>query len=95
MSREEELRLIDAEIALCETKLKILQVRVDREWGMRFGVLLGQKLFLLENYAECRTCKRRHMFPDVCLESRWKTDKCILDVGIEQLERLPWKTEGL
>jgi hypothetical protein len=49
MSREKELRLINAEIAMCEAEIKILQVRVDREWGMRFGgMILG--LIRLNNW---------------------------------------------
>ena len=72
MNREEALRLLDAEIALSEAKLKILQVRVDREGGMRFGAMLGQKLYLRTKYAECRACKRQLMLPNVCLESRLK-----------------------
>jgi hypothetical protein len=77
MNREEELRLINAKIALYEAKIKLLQVEVDKQWGMRFAVVFGQKLYLREKYAECKVCQKRLMFPDVCLESRLKTGKCV------------------
>jgi hypothetical protein len=93
MSREKELRLINAEIALCEAEIKPLQAEVDREWSMRFAVVFGQKLYLRGNYAECRACKERLMVPEACLESRLKTGKCILEVGTEQLKRLDWDAE--
>ena len=93
MNREEKLRFINAKIALCEAKIRLLQMEVEMEWKMRFAAVFAQKLNLREKYAECGACKKRLMGPEVCLESRLKTGKCIFEVGIEQLERLPWPKE--
>ncbi|MDI9576514.1 MAG: hypothetical protein QM398_00080 [Thermoproteota archaeon] len=90
MNREAMLRLLDAKIALAETELEILRLDVEHEWKMRFAVLIAQELYLRSSWLECKGCKKGDLIAEACLESRTKTGKCIFEVDIEQLDKLPW-----
>jgi len=90
LNRKKLLRLLDAEIALAETKLEIFRLEEENEGKMRFAVLFAQKLYLRNNWVDCKECKKDAVIPEACLESRKKTGKCIFEVDFKQLEKLPW-----
>jgi hypothetical protein len=90
LNRKKLLRLLDAEIALAETKLEKLRLEEENECKMRFAVLFAQKLYLRNNWIECKECGKDAVIPEACLESRKKTGKCIFEADFKQLEKLPW-----
>ena len=94
LNRKEELRLLDAQIAACEAKLKLLHAEVDREWCMRFSALMAQTIYLRKKYVECQACKEDVLIHQSCLESRIKTGKCVFEVGVDRLEKLSFPKGG-
>jgi hypothetical protein len=70
LNREELLRLLDAKIKLAEAELEILHLEAEHEWKMRFAALFAQTLYLWDNWAECKGCKKGAFIHEACLESR-------------------------
>lgn len=93
MSCEDNLKVIEAQIALHEELLRVLMEEVDRSWRNQFTVVVAQDIYLRTKYADCKTCEKQ-IIAEACLEAREKTGKCIFEVDFKELQKLPWPTKG-
>jgi len=96
--KDKELELIDAKIAKYEKLIAMLKeinrlqiADADRRLRNQFAVGVAQSLFLQTKYPDCKACEKTKL-PELCLEAREKTGKCICEVDFDQLQKLPWPT---